>query len=50
MMLDHAYFSHDFNMKRQCQFLLQSLTDVLLKGVQFPYYCAKGMMEGQPLC
>ncbi|KAJ9582454.1 hypothetical protein L9F63_003147 [Diploptera punctata] len=28
---------------------LSALTDFLLKGVQFPYYCAKGMMEGQSL-
>lgn len=29
---------------------LSAITDLLLKGVQFPYYCAKAMMEGQPLC
>jgi hypothetical protein len=29
--------------------LLQAITDLLLKGVQFPYYCAKAMMEGQAL-
>lgn len=28
---------------------LSVFTDLLLKGVQFPYYCAKAMMEGQSL-
>jgi hypothetical protein len=29
---------------------ISAFTDLMLKGVQFPHYCAKAMMEGQPLC
>jgi len=28
---------------------LSAFTDVMLKGVQFPFYCAKAMMEGRSL-
>ena len=28
---------------------VQDVCDVLLKGVQFPHFCAKHMMEGTPI-